>query len=253
VSADFVEDQMRRAFAAVCLATALLASMSTAPARAIVAGAIDGSAHPYVGALLAPTGRTLCSGVLVATENPDDRSADKVFLTSAHCLGEAAEGKQVRVTFGATAASGRTFSGTFHVMAGYVPTTFANDVAIVVFSSPPAIPAVGLDDGDSFLGRGATVTTVGYGTPSIGIRKSATEIVTSSSSSWLNLRYGSGNSCNADSGGPDLIMADQDDSAVPRVVALTDQGSCSVDQDYRVNTSAVRSFVNDPDYVTDSD
>jgi secreted trypsin-like serine protease len=248
-----VEDKMRRAFAAVCLAAALVATASTAPAGAIVAGAIDGRAHPYVGALLAPTGRPLCSGVLVATENPDNRRAGKVFLTSAHCLGKAADGKHVRVTFGVTVASGRTFSGTFHVMAGYVPRTLANDVAVVVFSSPPSIPAVGLDDGDSFLGPGATVTTVGYGTPSLGVRKSATEIVTGSSSSWLNLRSGSGNSCNADSGGPDLIIADPDDSAVPQVVALTDQGSCGVDQDYRVNTSTVRNFVNDPDYVTDTD
>jgi secreted trypsin-like serine protease len=189
----------------------------------------------------------------VATENPDNKSAGKVFLTSAHCLGQAGDGRKVRVSFGVTVGSGPRFSGTFHVMAGYVPTTFANDVAIVVFSGSPAIPAVGLDDGDSFLGRGATVTTVGFGTPSLGVRKSATEIVTGSSASWLNLRYGSGNSCNADSGGPDLITADPDDSSVPQVVALTDQGSCSVDQDYRVDTSAVRDFVNDPDYVTDSD
>ena len=125
----------------------------------------------------------MCSGVLVATENPDNRRAGKAFLTSAHCLGKAADSRQVRVTFGATVTSGRTFSGTFHVMAGYVPRTLANDVAIVVFSSSPAIPAVGLDDGDSFPGPGATVTTAGYGTPSLGVRKSATEIVIGSSSS----------------------------------------------------------------------
>lgn len=244
---------MIRKFAVAFAAAAFMAAVSTAPAGAIVAGTIDGTTHPYVGALLGSTGRPFCSGVLVATANPDNRTSGKVLLTSAHCRGKAGDGQEVRVGFGATAASGAIFTGTYHVMPGYVPATFTNDVAIVVFNTPPAISPVGLDDGDTVPGRGATVTTVGYGTPSIGVRKWATEIVTGASSSWLNLRYGSGNSCIADSGGPDLFTADPDDSGLPVVVALTDQGSCGIDQDYLVNNPAVRGFINDPDYVSDAD
>jgi hypothetical protein len=94
-------------------------------------------------------------------------------------------------------------------MPGYVPAMFVNDIAIVVFNSPPAISAVGLDDGDTVPGPSTRVTTIGYGTPSIGVRKWATEIVTGSSSRWLDLKYGSGNSCIADSGGPDLFIPDR--------------------------------------------
>jgi hypothetical protein len=58
-------------------------------------------------------------------------------------------------------------------------------------------------------------------------------VVTGSSSSWLYLKAGSGNSCNIDSGGPDLVQPDADDATAPEVLALTGQGSCSWDQDYR--------------------
>ena len=237
---------MRRPFVAVFLATVFLATVLaagvTAPAGAIVGGNVDGSAHPYVGAMIARTGRPYCSGVLVANRTPGT-----VFLTSAHCLGRAGEGKQVVVTFGATVSSGPTFVGTYYVMPGYVPATFANDIAVVVFTTRrPRIPAVNLDDGDSRLGPGATVTTVGYGIPHLGVRKSATEVVTGSGSSWLYLKTGSGNSCENDSGGPDLIRPDADDGVALEVVALTDQGSCSRDQDYNVTSAAVRNFVNNP-------
>ena len=231
---------MRRLFIAVFLA-AVCAAAVTAPAGAIVGGNVDGRAHPYVGALIARTGRPFCSGVLVANRRPGT-----VFLTSAHCLGHGGEGKHVRVTFGATVSSGPTYVGTYHVMPGYVPATLANDIAVVVFNTRPRIAAVNLDDGDTWLGQGAKVTTVGYGTPHIGVRTSATEVVTGSGSSWLYLKAGSGNSCDADSGGPDLVRPDADDSAAPEVVALTDQGSCSRDQDYRVTSAAVRNFLNNP-------
>jgi hypothetical protein len=231
---------MRRLFVTVFFAAVFLAAV-TAPAGAIVGGTRDGSAHPYVGALIVSTGRPFCSGVLVANRIPG-----KVFLTSAHCLGQRGDGKQVRVTFGATVSSGPTFVGTYHVMPGYVRATFANDIAVVVFNSWPTIAAVNLDDGDTWLGPGAIVTTVGYGTPDTGVRKSATEVVTGSGSSWIYLRAGSGNSCDVDSGGPDLVRPDADDPATLEVVALTDQGSCSRDQDYKVTSAAVRHFVNNP-------
>ena len=235
---------MRRLLATIlCLAALLTAvsTMSTGPASAIVRGTVDWSAHPSVGALIKPNGRPYCSGVLVANRKPG-----KVFLTSAHCLGPRGNGTRVRVTFGATTASGPIYTGIYHVMPGYVQASFANDIAVVVFTSLPRLRAVYIDDGDTWLGPGAIVTTVGYGIPSTGIRKWATEIVRRSSSRWLFLTAGSGNSCNIDSGGPDLVQPDADDTTGPEVVALTDQGTCSWDQDFRVTGAAVRHFVDNP-------
>ena len=235
---------MRRLLATMlCLAALLTAvsTMSTGSASAIVRGTVDWSAHPYVGALIRPNGRPYCSGVLVANRKPG-----KVFLTSAHCLGRGGNGKRVRVSFGATTAGGPVYTGTYHVMPGYIQATFANDIAVVVLTSRPRLRAAHIDDGDTWLGPGAIVTTVGYGIPSTGIRKWATEIVRRSSSRWLFLTAGSGNSCNIDSGGPDLVQPDADDATGPEVVALTDQGTCSWDQDYRVTGAAVRHFVNNP-------
>jgi hypothetical protein len=62
---------MCRRSAAVLSAAVLVPA---APAVAIVAGAVDGNAHPYVGALLASSGRPFCSGVMVANQNPDDHA-----------------------------------------------------------------------------------------------------------------------------------------------------------------------------------
>jgi len=81
---------------------------------------------------------------------------------------------------------------------------------------------------------------------STGVRRWATEVVTGSRSSWLYRKTGSGNSCNIDSGGPDLVQPDADDATAPEVLALTGQGSCSWDQDYRVTSATVRLFVNNP-------
>jgi secreted trypsin-like serine protease len=226
---------VRRLPVTALLAAALLAVTSVVPACAIVGGTLDRGAHPYVGALLGRSGRTGCSGVLVSS-----RARGRVFLTAAHCLGWAGNRRAAAVTFGARVGGGRTFAGTSYVMPGYVPATHAHDVAVVVFHSAPRIRPVRLGDRATWLGPGATVTTVGYGIPNLGVRRSATEVVTGSGSSWLYLRRGSGNSCNGDSGGPDLIS----EHHANVVVALTDLGTCSSDQDYRVTGPAVYSFVN---------
>ena len=202
------------------------------PADGVVGGLRDGEQHAYVGVLLGPLGMPICSGVLVASP----RGA--VLLTTAHCLGPAGEGRPVTVRFGPTVMSGSSATGTFHVMAGYDPTTGLNDVAIVAFASPPPIRPAQL--GGAVPPAGTAVTTVGYGAPTVGVRTYATEIVVRSDPTWLYLKPGSGNSCDVDSGGPDLIGPGPD----PTVVALTDQGTCASDQDYLVTGQAVRDFVN---------
>jgi hypothetical protein len=64
------------------------------------------------------------------------------------------------------------------------------------------------------------------------LRDQAAEIVTGADPVWLYLVRGSGNSCEFDSGGPDLVPSPRG----PVVVALTDEGSCKNAQDYRVDT-----------------
>jgi len=229
---------MRRLLTSVICAAIVAIAVPAAPAAAIVRGSVDHNAHRYVGALLAPSGHTICSGVLVASQR-----FGSVFLTSAHCVGRGGNDQEVRITFGATVASGPTVTGTVHVMPGYVPSTFANDIAVVVLNRLTGILPVSLAHADTVLRRGTTVTTVGYGVSDVGVRKFATEIVTRSGSVWLNLLPGSGNSCNRDSGGPDLINPHPGHSSTPVVVALTDQGSCGRDQDFLVTGAAVHHFV----------
>ena len=54
------------------------------------------------------------------------------------------------------------------------------------------------------------------------------------------LRPGSGNSCGGDSGGPDLVPGTY------QVVALTDEGTCSYDEDTRLDVGSARSFLTGP-------
>ncbi|HZQ77453.1 MAG TPA: trypsin-like serine protease [Acidimicrobiia bacterium] len=224
---------IRRTVAVVVVAVSL--GLGTVrPADGVVGGTADGENHNYVGALLGPLGVPFCSGVLVAS------SRGAVLLTTAHCLGPAGEGTQVTVGFGPTAAGGLEATGTFHVMAGYDAATGRNDVALVAFPVPPPIRPVRL--GTAVPPAGTAVTTVGYGRPSRGVRTYATEIVVGSDPTWLYLEPGSGNSCDFDSGGPDLLDA----VAGPTVVALTDRGTCSSDQDYLVTGQAVHDFVDWP-------
>ena len=217
------------------MSVALLVGLGGArPAEGIVGGRADGDTHDYVGALLGPLGVPFCSGVLVAS------SRGAVLLTTAHCLGPTGEGQQVTVGFGPTAGSGPSATGTFHIMAGYDPATGRNDVARVAFTIPPPIRPAQL--GTTVPSAGTAVTTVGYGEPSRGVRTYATEIVVGSDPRWLYLKPGSGNSCDFDSGGPDLL----DTVGNPTVVALTDRGDCGSDQDYLVTGQAVHDFVNWP-------
>jgi len=210
----------------------VLGLVAMRPAGGVVGGTLDGDKHEYVGVLLGPLDLPICSGVLVASP----RGA--VLLTTAHCLGPAGEGQPVTVRFGPTAMSGPSATGTFHVMAGYNPTTGLNDIALVAFTSPPQIRPAQLST--AVPPAGTAVTTVGYGAPTVGVRAYATEIVLRSDPTWLYLKPGSGNSCDVDSGGPDLLGTGRDLT----VVALTDQGTCDSDQDYLVTGQAVHDFVN---------
>jgi hypothetical protein len=97
---------MRRLLATVFSVAILLAAVPTAPAGAIQGGNVDWSTHPYVSALTGSTGRPYCSGNLVANRMPG-----KVFLTSAHCLGQGVTGNRSGARLGPRCPVARPSSG----------------------------------------------------------------------------------------------------------------------------------------------
>jgi hypothetical protein len=233
---------MRR-FAASAAGLALLAGvLGAAPSSAITGGNLDGTTHPYVGALFYPgTGLPICSGVLV----PSARRG-VVFLTVAHCLAGITNKRSVMVSFKPVAGPAGRLAGTYVPDPAYNPKAAdPHDLAVVVFAHKPAIRPAALAP----LGAAATrlprpFTTVGYGIAPGGVRKKAIEIGTRVGGAWLYLRPGTGNSCYADSGGPDLLGT----PSRPLVAALTDEGPCfgrgSFDKDFRVDTVEAHWFVN---------
>ena len=225
----------RRLSAAACWSVLLGLFIAVAPpppaAVAVVGGQPDGDAHPYVGMILGPGSAVpSCSGVLVGA----------VFLTAAHCLfhGGRRTGTGVRVAFGSSLATATTVGGVFYVDPLYDPSVSqAHDLAAVVLDADPGVPPALLGPVGVTSGYHGLLMTVGAGAPHVGTRWVATERVVSRHAGWLGLVPGDGNSCNGDSGGPDLMPG------TDVVVALTDRGSCSEDEDQRVDTLAAQTLV----------
>ena len=225
--------------AVLAMGVLALGLAATGRAVALTGGAPDAGAHPYV-AMISGVGASgpSCTGVLVAADN----GALEV-LTVAHCLyqpGSPRTGTNVQVEFGDTfSPNGPFYSGTYVVSDAYNPNVSqAHDLAAVVLSSSPgitpaALGAVGQEDARP----DTALTTVGTGKPYAGQRRYATETLTGRDATWLYLRAGNGNSCDGDSGGPDLVPG------TSTVVALTDVGSCSTDQDLRVDTTEAHRFL----------
>jgi secreted trypsin-like serine protease len=207
-------------------------AMAAPPAAAVTGGSADDS-HPYVVAVIPwGAGRPTCSGVWSAV-----RSGATLVLTDAHCV-PARRGDEVRVFFGSRWTVGaQTYVGRSFRNPAYNAKNHADDVAVIRLSSHPAVLSARLASRGSATGQDQ-VTTVGYGTPNAGSRREASEMVTARSAARLYLRPGSGNSCEGDSGGPDLIPNQR------QVVALTDDGSCSDDADTRLDTVAMERFLN---------
>ncbi|HET6817377.1 MAG TPA: trypsin-like serine protease [Mycobacteriales bacterium] len=209
-----------------------------APAGAVTGGTPDGSQHPYVGALVPPGGSSpTCTVSLVRGDN-----GVVVALTDGHCLYRNGRhnGTGALVSFASTwSSSATTYTGPWYVHPNYDPSNHTHDLAAIVLKSPPPIGYAVLAANGVTANRpvGSTVTVVGIGQPYLGQRRSASEVITGRSSSWLYLEAGSGNSCNNDSGGPDLLPGTN------TVLALTDQGTCSYDEDTRADTADAHWFV----------
>lgn len=241
----------------------LVLLLMPASAAAITNGAPDGSGHPEVGALLAPTAYSdgtweTCSGTLISST---------VFLTAAHCDQGAT---RVAVTFDAAydADTGTTYWGTWHADPAYNQRqSDPQDLAVVVFDDPvpgitPArLPALGsLDD----LARGTAITSVGYGAQSVtvdrgpvfhyaDVRYVATGSLNTMTPSWLrnsmNPARGDGGTCYGDSGGPNFLGAGASETNIVAGTTITGDSMCrATNVDYRLDTPSARAFLGQ--YVT---
>lgn len=222
---------LMRVLTVVCALVAAVGSVT--PAGAIVGGDADDN-HPFVAGVLWPgAGHPTCTGVWTAIG-----SNRKAVVTDAHCV-PSLKGTRLRVFFGARWRTGaHTISGRSYRHPSYDAHAHRNDVAVILLDDDPHVtPASLAAPGTAQRNR---VTVVGYGSSHDGRRWAASEIVSSWSTWRLYLRPGSGNSCSGDSGGPDLVPGTY------RVVALTDEGSCSWDEDTRVDQGSARAFLLGP-------
>ena len=234
----------------------VLATLAVAgPATAITHGTVDGNGHPNVGGLLAPQAYSdgtwiYCSGTLISPT---------VFLTAAHC--DEGGDERVRVTFSTAYKDGdEAHIGTFHADPAYPgPTSDPGDVAVVVFDKPvKGIDPAALPKAGSLSNLPSTqqFTSVGYGayevTNSPGghqylyndVRGVATGTLNATNKAWLRISMnpatGNGGTCYGDSGGPNFLGT----SNIVAATTITGDAICrSTNVDYRMDTSAARSFL----------
>jgi len=243
---------------AIAVAVGLLL-LSTGTATAVVFGQPDGDGHRNVGALLAPQAYSdgtwaSCSGTLIAPT---------VFLTAAHCDWGLS---RMAVTFDSeyVAATGTTHWGTWHAdprFRGAQGDPY--DLAVVVFDNPvtgvtPAqLPEAGsLSD----LAKDQGFTSVGYGAQSVAIDHGPTfhyadirYVATSDTlfainKAWLrismNPTLGDGGTCYGDSGGPNFLGAEEDETGIVAATTVTGDFMCrATNVVYRLDTESARSFL----------
>jgi hypothetical protein len=247
---------MRRLFWTGIAAAAILAA--AVPAAAITYGAPDGTAHPEVGALLAPQPYSdgtwaTCSGTLISPT---------VFLTAAHCDQGVT---RVAVTFDSAykAPTGTTYWGTWHADPAFDQAqSDPHDVAVVVLDkavrgiTPARLPAANSLD---TLASGARFTSVGYGAQSVTIDKGptfhyadtrfvATGGLNALNPSWLRISMnparGDGGTCYGDSGGPNFLGAGSDETNIVAGTTITGDYMCrATNVDYRMDTASARAFL----------
>jgi hypothetical protein len=243
------------------LFAALAALVCAAGAFAITNGTPDGTAHPYVGALLAQQAFSdgtweECTGTLIAP---------KVFLTAEHCDEGVA---RVAVTFDSSydSSTGTTYWGTWHGDPGYRgnATGDPHDIAVVVLDkaprgiAPARLPKLGqletLQGGDPIVavGYGAQSVTSGHGPKVLNyadVRYVATGSFTTLTQVYLkasmNPAHGDGGTCYGDSGGPNFLG----DTNIVAATTITGDYWCrSTNVDYRLDTQVARDFL--AQYVT---
>jgi len=214
------------------LAALAAALVTVSTAAAVTGGSVDGDAHPYVGALVVD-GSVQCSGVLVAPT---------VFATAGHC---GVDGSRVSVSFDSKLGDGWTLQqGTLEV-----DSAKGADLAVVVLDAPAAVAPAALPAAGSAgsLGKGALVTTVGYGYSGWaadgsfvydGFRHAASSPVLRVAKATLVISTSTAGPCMGDSGGPQLA------GSVVLSVTSTGSNDCSGRAEgYRLDTPSARAFL----------
>jgi len=262
-------EAMRRP--SVILLMTLVTLLLAAPAQAITYGQPDGTQHPNVGEVASSEG--LCSGTLIAST---------VFLTAAHC---GVDGQPVQVTFDTIATnfplpdapaciiSPSCYTGTF-----YADPEFADrqndphDIAVVVLDTAPGItpaqlPGAGQFDTLKKEQKDQQFTAVGYGvtervhTPGEGApefpdnstRMFAVSTLNTVNPAWLRLSmnpaHDDGGGCYGDSGGPNFLWVDGQETQIIAGTTITGDAVCrATNVIYRLDTPSARSFL--AQYVT---
>ena len=249
---------LRKMLYVLCLTSLLLA----ARASAITYGEPDGGDHPNVGAIIREnsdgTREVWCSGTLISPT---------VFLTAAHCVDDLDTGGWTAyVTFDSVwTSSSKLYSGTVHLHPAYTwVQNDPHDLAVIVFPrsvrgiTPASLPSKGLLDRISL--KGQKFTAVGYGMhePTIGggpmtgsttnDRWRAVSEFNSLTAAWLRLSQndatGDGGTCYGDSGGPNFLGAEENETSIIAAITVTGDTFCqALNQTYRLDTEPVRSFL----------
>jgi secreted trypsin-like serine protease len=250
------------------LALAGMLVVLAGPAGAITYGEPDGTAHPNVGALIVDFAdddegpNHICSGTLIDED---------VFLTAAHCTVFLTPEDQVYVSFATDVdpipkklLPGTAFT---HPEYGHDQSN-SFDIAVVVLDDPvrgltPAeIPEVGLlddlrsagtlqDSGFTAVGYGVHEPTKGGGPPVFpydGMRWRSVSTFNSMTDAWLKLSQNAntsrGGTCYGDSGGPNFLGADEDETDIIASITVTGDAMCrSTNVTYRLDTPWVHEFL----------
>jgi hypothetical protein len=257
---------VKRFLPIIALAGAL--ALQAGPAGAITYGEPDGTAHPNVGALIVDYANDdegpvhICSGTLIDED---------VFLTAAHCTFDITPEDQVYVSFATDVdpipkrlLSGTAFS---HPEFGHDQSN-SFDIAVVVLDSPvrgitPAeIPEIGLLDelraagtlqtsGFTAVGYGVHEPTKGGGPPQFpydGMRWRSVSSFNSMTDAWLKLSQNAntsrGGTCFGDSGGPNFLGADEEETNIIAAITITGDAMCrATNVTYRLDTEEVHAFL----------
>jgi hypothetical protein len=172
----------------------------------------------------------------------------------------------VAVTFDSSYVypTGKTYWGTWYADPNYDQAqSDPHDIAVVVLNkavkglTPALLPPAGsLSDlsGDqrfTSVGYGGQLVTNGPGGKTIyyeDVRFVAVGTLNSITPSWLrisqNPSHGDGGTCYGDSGGPNFLGADSNETKIVAATTITGDAFCrSTNVDYRLDTASARSFL----------